>query len=68
VERFETAPEAVLPAQLAEARRIVARIEARPPDDAQRLRLPVEVERLRWFPLPVEALAELRAQRGPRYS
>jgi hypothetical protein len=64
-----TAPEAVLPAQLEEARRIVARIEASPPADAAGpRRLPARAERLRWFPLPAEALAQLRAQRGPRYS
>ena len=61
----ETAPEVVLPAQLEEARRIVARIEARPPAaDPPPLRLSAEFERLRWFPLPAEALTELRATRS----
>ena len=61
----QRAPEAVLPAQLREAHRIVERIEARPPAaDPRPLRLPAEVERLRWFPLPAEALAELRARSG----
>jgi hypothetical protein len=55
----------VLPAQLEEARRIVARIEARPPAvEGPPLRLSAEFERLRWFPLPAEALAALRAPRG----
>ena len=62
----ETAPEAVLPAQLEEARRIVSRLEARPPEgDASPLELSAELEPLRWFPLPAEGLAALRAQRGP---
>ncbi|HSK17172.1 MAG TPA: aminotransferase class V-fold PLP-dependent enzyme [Gaiellaceae bacterium] len=56
-----TAPESVLPGHLEEARRLVAGIEARPPELAcPAAALPPELERLRWFPLPEEALADLR--------
>jgi selenocysteine lyase/cysteine desulfurase len=52
-------------AQLERARRIVADIEADPPteplDDPP---LSVEFERGRWFPLPAEALRELRELSG----
>ena len=41
-------------------------LEARPPSgDASPLELSAELEPLRWFPLPAEGLAALRAQRGP---
>jgi selenocysteine lyase/cysteine desulfurase len=56
-----TASESVLPGFLAEARRLVAEIEAAPPSgDPPALRAPSEFEQLRWFPLPVDALAALR--------
>ena len=55
-------PESVLARQLAEARRIIREVEAAPPtaslDDST---VTPEFERIRWFPLPGEALAQLRA-------
>ena len=59
--RREIAPESVLPGYLETAQRIVDRVEARPPPTVPSLRLPAEFERLRWFPLPAEALEALRA-------
>ena len=59
--RHATEPEAVLPGYLDEAREIVARVEAAPPADAgDDPALDPEVEALRWFPLPGEALRDLR--------
>jgi selenocysteine lyase/cysteine desulfurase len=63
-----TEPESALPRYLEEARRIIAEVEAAAP--AGPLRDPEvtpEFERIRWFPLPGEALAELRggASRAP---
>ncbi|HEY1366665.1 MAG TPA: aminotransferase class V-fold PLP-dependent enzyme [Gaiellaceae bacterium] len=56
-----TEPESVLPTYLAEARRIVAGLEERPPlAEAPAQPVSSEFERLRWFPLPGEALAALR--------
>jgi selenocysteine lyase/cysteine desulfurase len=56
------APEAVLPGYLEEARRIVRAVEASPPaPDSDPPSLTPEFERLRWFPLPEEALARLRS-------
>ncbi len=57
-----TAPESVLPRYLEEARRIVREVEA----DAESTELkdpplPPTFERIRWFPLSGEALADLRA-------
>jgi selenocysteine lyase/cysteine desulfurase len=56
-----TEPESVLQGYLEEARRIVREVEA----DTQRTELsdpvlPATFERIRWFPLPGEALADLR--------
>ena len=59
--RRATAPESVLPGYLAEARRIVADVEARPPAAEPFSRVSDEFERLRWFPLPHEAAAALHA-------
>jgi hypothetical protein len=59
--RRVTAPESVLPGYLAEARRIVAEVEARPPAPEPFRRVSDEFERLRWFPLPHEAAAALQA-------
>ena len=60
--RMQSAPESVLPGQLAAARRIIAAVEARPPggplDDPE---VSEEFERIRWFPLPNEGLQRLRA-------
>ncbi|HXV58866.1 MAG TPA: hypothetical protein VD704_13460, partial [Gaiellaceae bacterium] len=56
------APESVLPGYLEEARRIVRAVEASPPaSDPEAPRLTPESERLRWFPLPEDALARLRS-------
>jgi selenocysteine lyase/cysteine desulfurase len=57
-----TEPESALEGYLDEARRIVREVEA----DADRTKLedpvlPTTFERIRWFPLPGEALADLRA-------
>jgi hypothetical protein len=55
-------PESVLTGYLDEARSLVAQLEADPPPgDPPPLRVSDEFERLRWFPLPAEALAALRA-------
>jgi selenocysteine lyase/cysteine desulfurase len=55
-------PESVLARQLAEARRIIREVEAAPPTaplgDST---VTPEFERIRWFPLPGEAVARLRA-------
>ncbi len=61
-EWLSSAPESVLPGQLQAARRIIAAVERRPPagplDDPE---LTDEFERIRWFSLPGEGLARLRA-------
>jgi selenocysteine lyase/cysteine desulfurase/CRP-like cAMP-binding protein len=62
--RHSTAPERMLPEQLEDARRLVASLSTRWPsepaiDDPI---LPDSYERMRWFPLPGEALDELRYQ------
>lgn len=55
-------PESVLARQLAEARRIIREVEAAPPTASLGdSTVTPEFERIRWFPLPSEALAELRA-------
>ncbi|HXJ65489.1 MAG TPA: aminotransferase class V-fold PLP-dependent enzyme [Actinomycetota bacterium] len=59
-----TEPESALPARLEEARRIIRDVEANPSDGP--IDGPVmtpEFERIRWFPLPGEALLELQARR-----
>ncbi|MGZ4330914.1 MAG: aminotransferase class V-fold PLP-dependent enzyme [Solirubrobacteraceae bacterium] len=60
--RMQSAPETVLPGQLAAARRTIAAVEERPPggslDDPE---VSEEFERIRWFPLPNEGLQRLRA-------
>jgi selenocysteine lyase/cysteine desulfurase len=59
-ERLATAPESVLAGQLEAARAIIAGVQARPP--AGPLHDPVpsaDFERVRWFPLPGEGLAQL---------
>ena len=60
-----TEPESVLGHYLEEARRIIEAVEAAPPDGP--LHDPAvtpEFDRVRWFPLPGEALAELQAAAG----
>jgi selenocysteine lyase/cysteine desulfurase len=55
-----SADESVLAGHLEEAGRIVAKIEAHPPADAAPAPdVSEDFERLRWFPLPHEALAAL---------
>jgi selenocysteine lyase/cysteine desulfurase len=60
--RPSSAPESVLPGQLQAASRIIAAVQGRPPagplDDPE---LTDDFERIRWFPLPSEGLARLRA-------
>jgi hypothetical protein len=60
--RPSSAPESVLPGQLQAAWRIIAAVQGRPPagplDDPE---LTDDFERIRWFPLPSEGLARLRA-------
>jgi selenocysteine lyase/cysteine desulfurase len=59
---FSTAPESVLPGQLRAARDVIEGVQDRPP--AGPLHDPVpgeEFERIRWFPLPGEGLAQLLA-------
>jgi selenocysteine lyase/cysteine desulfurase/CRP-like cAMP-binding protein len=59
-----TEPESALGRYLEEARRIVGEVEAAPPSGAAHdPTLTPEFERVRWFPLPSEALAELQASR-----
>jgi hypothetical protein len=58
--RLATAPESVLAGQLDAAREIIGAVRARPP--AGPLHDPVpsaDFERVRWFPLPGEGLAQL---------
>jgi selenocysteine lyase/cysteine desulfurase len=55
-----SADESLLAGHLEEARRIVAELEAHPPADAAPApEVSEDFERLRWFPLPHEALAAL---------
>jgi hypothetical protein len=56
-----TEPESSLARQLAEARRIIHEVETAPPTDPLRdSAVTPEFERIRWFPLPGEAVAQLR--------
>ena len=63
--RFATAPESALAGQLEAARRIIDELPAGPParsiDDPA---LSEDFERIRWFPLPGEGLAPLRASQA----
>ena len=57
-------PDRILAQHLAEARLIVRAVEAVPPPaTAPDAPLSPEFERIRWFPLPGEAVAQLRASR-----
>ncbi|HEY7077470.1 MAG TPA: aminotransferase class V-fold PLP-dependent enzyme [Solirubrobacteraceae bacterium] len=59
-----TAPESALPGQLAAARRIIRDVEAAPPPGPLAdPRAGEGFERIRWFPLPGEGLAQLHAVR-----
>jgi selenocysteine lyase/cysteine desulfurase len=51
-ERRATLPESALPGYLDEAMRIVAEVEASPPEPLSTPFVSEEFERLRWFPLP----------------
>jgi hypothetical protein len=65
-----TAPESALETYLAEAARIVAAAEAefRGASDTIDEPLPEDAERLRWFPLPSEILAELQGRESLTHS
>ncbi len=65
-----TAPETVLAGQLQQARELIEALEERPPSGcAGDPVLSDAFERIRWFPLPGEALEQLRARgRGRRSS
>jgi selenocysteine lyase/cysteine desulfurase len=54
------APESVLAEQLREARRIIAAAGAAPPAVEQDLPVDEAFERIRWFPMPNEGLAQQR--------
>ena len=51
-----TAPESVLPGYLARARELIRDLGAEPPKAAAAPALTPDFERIRWFPLPGEAL------------
>lgn len=61
--RHQREPERALERYLAEARELVARLEADPQrlPEASQPSLDRDFERLRWFPLPAEVLAQLRS-------
>jgi hypothetical protein len=65
--RFARAPDSVLAGQLDAARRIIDAAGAQPPASlpSQPSRS-AEFERIRWFPLPSEALERLRSVNRPR--
>jgi hypothetical protein len=55
-----TAPESVLAGQLEAAREIIAAVTVRPPAGPLHDSVPsADFERIRWFPLPGEGLAQL---------
>ena len=53
------APESALARQLDDARRIIRAVESAPPSAPPDPELSPEFERIRWFPLPSEARAQL---------
>jgi selenocysteine lyase/cysteine desulfurase len=60
--RFATAPEGVLAGQLEAAQRVIRTMQAHPPGRSLHdPELSDEFERIRWFPLPGEALEQLRS-------
>ena len=62
-----TEPESTLGRYLEEARQIIRAVEAAPPHESVHdPLLTPEFDRIRWFPLPGEALAELHAAGEPR--
>jgi selenocysteine lyase/cysteine desulfurase len=64
--RLARARESVLTSQLVAARRIIRAAGANPPDVVDEPSLGAAFERIRWFPLPSEALARLcRARPAP---
>jgi selenocysteine lyase/cysteine desulfurase len=63
--RFAIAPESVLVGQLEAARQVIAAVDSRPPvGPLPEPALSEEFERVRWFPLPGEGLAQLLASRA----
>ena len=63
--RFETAPESALAGQLDAARKIIAAADAlAPTGPVHDPALSADFERIRWFPLPGEGLAQLHAARA----
>ena len=62
--RHATEPEWILPTYLEEAHRIFADAPRNLPSHVQELELTEDFEHLRWFPTPLEAARELRAQRA----
>ena len=60
--RFASAPEGVLAGQLEAAQRVIRTMQAHPPGRSLHdPELSDEFERIRWFPLPGEALEQLRS-------
>jgi hypothetical protein len=60
-DRILTAPETVLAGQLDAAREIIAELVNRPPAEPTACQvMDEEFERVRWFPLPAEALTHLQ--------
>ncbi|HSC03620.1 MAG TPA: aminotransferase class V-fold PLP-dependent enzyme [Solirubrobacteraceae bacterium] len=60
--RLPTAPESALAGQLSTARDIIAALEAHPPVELTPSQgVGEEFERIRWFPMPAEALTRLHA-------
>jgi len=55
-----TAPESVLAGYLEQARQVIRAVEAAPPSAPPAPALTADFERIRWFPLPGEALAAMR--------
>jgi len=55
-----TASESVLPGYLERAREVIRAVEAQPPTVSPMPALTPDFERIRWFPLPGEALAAMR--------
>jgi hypothetical protein len=63
--RRRTEPESALARHLAEARSVIGQIEAEPPREAlSDPALTPEFERIRWFPLPAEAIDDLESGRA----
>jgi hypothetical protein len=59
--RFARAPDSVLAGQLDAARRLIDATDAQPPALPSEPSWSAEFERIRWFPMPGEALERLRS-------